>query len=129
MNSVARVCDYLAQFPYKIQVIEFEESTKTAQDAARTVGVEVGQIAKTILFVTSGGPVLVTTSGDAKVRQSNLKKHLGVTGKVKLPNAAQTLELTGFPLGGSLPLRSEKPGAHPDRCKHAAFSRCLYCCR
>lgn len=32
MNSVARVCDYLAQFPYKIQVIEFEESTKTAQD-------------------------------------------------------------------------------------------------
>jgi prolyl-tRNA editing enzyme YbaK/EbsC (Cys-tRNA(Pro) deacylase) len=63
MNSVARVRDYLAQFPYNIQVIEFEESTKTAQDAARTVGVEVGQIAKTILFVTSGGPVLVTTSG------------------------------------------------------------------
>ncbi|HBG21669.1 MAG TPA: aminoacyl-tRNA deacylase [Peptococcaceae bacterium] len=109
MNSVERVRNFLAQFPYNIQVIEFEESTKTAQDAARTVGVEVGQIAKTILFVTSGGPVLVTTSGDAKVRQSNLKKHLGVTGKVKLPDAAQTLELTGFPLGGVCPFALKSP--------------------
>lgn len=109
MNSVEKVRDYLAQFPYNIQVIEFEESTKTAQDAAQAVGVEVGQIAKTILFVTSGGPVLVTTSGDAKVRQSNLKKHLGVTGKVKLPDAAQTLELTGFPLGGVCPFALKSP--------------------
>ena len=109
MNAVERVRNFLAQFPYNIEVIEFEESTSTAQEAARTVGVEVGQIAKTILFITAGGPVLVITSGDAKVRQSSLKKHLGVSGKVKLPDAEQTMEITGFPLGGVCPFALKTP--------------------
>lgn len=86
MEPVERVRTFLAKFPYDIRVIEFDESTKTAEDAARTVGVEVGQIAKTILFITRDGPVLVTTSGDVKVSQSKLKKHLGVKGKLKLPS-------------------------------------------
>lgn len=109
MNAVLRVRNFLAQFPYDIEVLEFEESTSTAQEAARTVGVEVGQIAKTILFITGGGPVLVITSGDAKVRQSSLKKHLGVSGKVKLPDAEQTMEITGFPLGGVCPFALKTP--------------------
>lgn len=109
MNAVERVREFLAQFPYGIKVVEFEDSTKTAEDAARTVGVEVGQIAKSILFMTSAGPVLVVTSGDAKVRQSSLKKHMGVSGKVKLPDAEQTMEITGFPLGGVCPFALKTP--------------------
>ncbi|HHY29498.1 MAG TPA: YbaK/EbsC family protein [Syntrophaceticus sp.] len=111
MEPVERVRTFLAKFPYDIRVIEFDESTKTAEDAARTVGVEVGQIAKTILFITRDGPVLVTTSGDVKVSQSKLKKHLGVKGKLKLPDAALTQEITGFPLGGVCPfaLRTQVP--------------------
>lgn len=111
MESVERVRTFLAQFPCNIQVIEFDESTKTAEDAARTVGVDVGQIAKTILFVTGDGPVLVTISGDMKVSQSKLKKHLGVKGKLKLPDAKMTQEITGFPLGGVCPfaLKSQVP--------------------
>ncbi|MEG3069188.1 MAG: YbaK/EbsC family protein [Syntrophaceticus schinkii] len=106
-----RVRTFLAKFPYDIRVIEFDESTKTAEDAARTVGVEVGQIAKTILFITRDCPVLVTTSGDVKVSQSKLKKHLGVKGKLKLPDAALTQEITGFPLGGVCPfaLKTQVP--------------------
>ncbi len=109
MNAVERVREFLTHFPYDIKVVEFEDSTKTAEDAARTVGVEVGQIAKTILFMTSAGPVLVVTSGDAKVHQSSLKKHLGVSGKVKLPDAEQTMEITGFPLGGVCPFALKNP--------------------
>lgn len=109
MSAVERVRNFLAQYPYNIEVLEFEESTCTAQEAARTVGVEVGQIAKTILFITAGGPVLVITSGDAKVRQSSLKKHMGVSGKVKLPDAEQTMEITGFPLGGVCPFALKTP--------------------
>ncbi len=111
MEPVERVRTFLAKFPYDIRVIEFDESTKTAEDAARTVGVEVGQIAKTILFITRDCPVLVTTSGDVKVSQSKLKKHLGVKGKLKLPDAALTQEITGFPLGGVCPfaLKTQVP--------------------
>ncbi len=109
MNPVERVRTFLAKFPYSIQVLEFDESTSTAEDAARTVGVEVGQIAKTILFLIGDDPVLVTTSGDQKVSQSRLKRHLGVSGKVKLPHADLTREITGFPLGGVCPFALKNP--------------------
>lgn len=109
MDAVEKVRNFLAKFPYDIQVVEFDESTKTAEDAARAVGVDVGQIAKTILFITADGPVLVTTSGDMKVSQSKLKKHLGVKGKLKLPDAEMTQEITGFPLGGVCPFALKSP--------------------
>ncbi len=107
MESVERVRSFLAKHSSDIKILEFDESTKTAEDAARTVGVEVGQIAKTILFITRDGPVLVTTSGDVKVSQSKLKKHLEVQGKLKLPDAQMTREITGFPLGGVCPFALE----------------------
>lgn len=109
MSDVERVRRFLAQFPYEIEVFEFAESTETAEDAARTVGVEVGQIAKTILFLVGEEPVLVVTSGDVKVSQSRLKKHLGVSGRVRLPDAAATLEITGFPPGGVCPFALKNP--------------------
>ena len=43
------------------------------------------------------------------MRQSSLKKHLGVSGKVKLPDADQILEITGFPLGGVCPFALKTP--------------------
>lgn len=109
MDPVKRVRDFLTQFPYDIRVLEFGESTRTAEDAARTVGVEVGQIAKTILFLIGEEPVLVTAGGDVKVSQSRLKRRLGVSGKVKLPDADLTREITGFPLGGVCPFALKNP--------------------
>lgn len=109
MSAVDRVRRYLAQFSDQIEVFEFAESTRTAEDAAQTVGVEVGQIAKTLLFLVRDEPVLVVTSGDVKVSQSRLKKHLGVSGRVRLPDAATTEELTGFPPGGVCPFALKEP--------------------
>lgn len=103
MNPVDRVRAYLARFPYPIEIYEFDESTHTAELAARAVGVEVGQIAKSVLFSVNGEMVMVVTSGDMKVSQSKLKAHLGVTGKVKLADARTTEEITGFPPGGVCP--------------------------
>lgn len=48
MNSVQRVRQYLA--PYGVEIREFNESTHTSELTARAVGVEVGQIAKPLLF-------------------------------------------------------------------------------
>ena len=103
MNPVERVRQYLARFPYGIQVNEFDESTGTAEQAARAVGVDVGQIAKSVLLLIGAQAVMVVTSGDARVSQSRLKQHLGLTGKVKMPDAEATMTITGFPPGGVCP--------------------------
>lgn len=114
MNPVERVRQYLARFPYGIQVIEFEESTGTVEQAARAVGVDAGQIAKSVLLLVGDQAVMVVTSGDARVSQSRLKQHMGLTGKVKMPDAESTMAITGFPPGGvcpfALPSRAHSEG-------------------
>jgi prolyl-tRNA editing enzyme YbaK/EbsC (Cys-tRNA(Pro) deacylase) len=103
VDAVERVRQYLARFPYGIEVREFDESTGTAEQAAQAVGVGVGQIAKSVLLLIGVQAVMVVTSGDAKVIQSRLKQHLGLTGKVKMPDTEATLDITGFPPGGVCP--------------------------
>jgi prolyl-tRNA editing enzyme YbaK/EbsC (Cys-tRNA(Pro) deacylase) len=119
VNPVERVRQYLARFPFEIQVTEFVESTGTAEQAARAVGVDVGQIAKSVLLLIGDQPVMVVTSGDAKVSQSRLKQRLGLTGKVKMPDAETTMAITGFPPGGVCPF------ALPGRSVYAPAVRIL----
>jgi prolyl-tRNA editing enzyme YbaK/EbsC (Cys-tRNA(Pro) deacylase) len=109
VQPVKRVREYLARFPYGIEVYEYEESTGTAEQAARAVGVEVGQIAKSVLLLIGDQAVMVVTSGDARVSQSRLKQHLGLTGRVKMPDAETTMAITGFPPGGVCPFALPQP--------------------
>ena len=111
MNPIECVRQYLARFPYEIPVHEFEESTRTAEQAAQAVGVEVGQIAKSVLLLIGDQAVMVVTSGDARVSQSRLKQHLGLTGKVKMPDAEATMQITGFPPGGVCPFALPRPSS------------------
>jgi len=108
-NPVERVRRWLTQFPFAIEVREFAASTSTAEEAARTVGVEVGQIAKSILFTVNGMMVMVVTSGDVRVSPSRLKQHLNVSGKVKLADAETIAAVTGFPPGGVCPFALRQP--------------------
>lgn len=101
-NTLNRVKEYIKTLPFDLKVIEFEEgSTKTAQMAADQLGVEVGQIAKSILFTTSEEPILVVTSGDVKVNTSKFKKKAG--SKPKIAKFEQCEEVTGFKPGGVCP--------------------------
>ncbi|SDL03768.1 YbaK/EbsC family protein [Natronincola ferrireducens] len=97
-----RVKDYIETLPIELEVIEFQEgTTKTAAMAAEQLGVTVGQIAKSILFLAQGEPALVVTSGDIKVNASALKKVLGA--KPKLAKQEECIAITGFPPGGVCP--------------------------
>jgi prolyl-tRNA editing enzyme YbaK/EbsC (Cys-tRNA(Pro) deacylase) len=87
-----------------IAVWEFVEPTPNAVAAAKAVGCSIGEIAKSILFITGGGtPVVVVTSGDVKVRSSKLKRALRFTGKVRLPEADEVVRYTGYAPGGVCP--------------------------
>jgi prolyl-tRNA editing enzyme YbaK/EbsC (Cys-tRNA(Pro) deacylase) len=84
-------------------VWEYREETATAEAAAAAVGCSVAEIAKTLLFLVGGTPVVVVTCGDMKVKSSRLKKAAGLSGKVKLPQGDEVETLTGYLPGGVCP--------------------------
>jgi prolyl-tRNA editing enzyme YbaK/EbsC (Cys-tRNA(Pro) deacylase) len=86
-----------------IQVWEYRAPTPNSEMAARAVGCSVSEIAKTILFIVGAEPVVVVTCGDLKVKGSKLKKAAQLKGKVRLPEASEVMQHTGYAPGGVCP--------------------------
>lgn len=105
---ISRVQEYLDKFEMGLKPIEFKESTSTSELAAMALGVEVGQIAKTITFMADGEPVLVVASGDIKIKSGKLKRFLGVS-KVKMADPETVKQVTGYPVGGVCPVALPNP--------------------
>ncbi len=108
MSVIETVQSYVDRFGLGLKVIELKESTRTCELAAAALGVEVGQIAKTLLFLADGRPVLVVASGDIRVKSSKLKKHLGAA-KIRLAEPQEVLDITGYAVGGVCPLALPRP--------------------
>ncbi len=82
----------------------------TAPLAAARIGVGVGQIAKSLLFLGKDGRhALLVCPGDHKVSSSKMKTALGF--KTRMANAEETLNATGFEPGGVCPFGI--PGSIP----------------
>ena len=92
---------------HDLRAIEFEPgSTPTAVLAAEKLGVEVGNIAKSLLFVTKDGRYfMVVCPGDRKVANAKLKAEIGA--KTRMANAEETQAATGFQPGGVCPFGIE----------------------
>ena len=89
-------------------VVEFEESTHTAQEAADAIGCTVAEIAKSILFRSqSGRPVLVVASGTNKVDEKKIRALLGE--KIERAPPEFVKEMTGFEVGGVPPVAHATP--------------------
>ena len=101
MPDIEQVREYLTG--EGIEVLEFNVPTPTSVAAAAALNCSVAEIAKSILFLINGTPVLVVTSGDMKVKSSRLKQACGLTGKVRLPAAEDVERLTGYLPGGVCP--------------------------
>jgi prolyl-tRNA editing enzyme YbaK/EbsC (Cys-tRNA(Pro) deacylase) len=86
-----------------LRVLVFEPgSTPTSEMAAARIGVDVGQIAKTILMAGKDGCFrLVVLRGDKKVHATKLKNVAGCKHRMATPE--ETLEATGFSVGGVCP--------------------------
>ncbi|BAF60405.1 MAG: YbaK/EbsC family protein [Pelotomaculum sp.] len=103
MTVIERVQSYLDRFNLGLRIIELEESTSTCELAAAALGVEVGQIAKTLVFLADDRPVLVVASGDNKVKSGKLKRCLGAS-KVRMADPETVERVTGYPVGGVCPV-------------------------
>jgi len=86
------------------EVVQMDETTRSAEDAARAVGCKVGQIVKSLVFEgrQSHQPILVVTSGVNRVNENTLGRH--VSEPVKMAGADYVRESTGFAIGGVPPV-------------------------
>lgn len=108
MTPIERVRAYLQAQESKPDIIEMDQDTSTAYLAARALGTEVGQIAKSILFKTRQNDYLmVISAGDVKIDTRAIKNLLGV--KVRMANGEEVQDMTGFSIGGVCPFALEKP--------------------
>jgi len=105
--AVRRVLEAAERKGVTLEVTVFSESTHTAEDAARAVGAELGQIVKSLVFVTAsddGGlePIICLVSGPNRVDLPRLAAVLGRS-DVRRASAAEANDLTGFVIGGIPP--------------------------
>lgn len=86
------------------KVLQIPSSTRTAIEAAASIGCEISQIVKSLIFKTknTARPVLVLASGSNKVNEKHIELHVG-EGIVKA-DAEFTRNITGFAIGGVPPI-------------------------
>jgi Cys-tRNA(Pro) deacylase len=113
--AVARVEEAARALSLSIEVREFPEGTRTAEDAARAVGCDVAQIVKSLVFVADGAPVIAYVSGRHRLDPAKLARAAGAS-EVRRANADEAKEATGFAIGGTPPFGHARPlGLYLDR--------------
>jgi Cys-tRNA(Pro) deacylase len=100
--NVQRVTEAARTLGLDIDVHTFPEGTKTAADAAAAIGVEVGQIVKSLIFAVDGEVVVAYVSG---VNQLDERKLAALAGgrKSGRVDADAVRTATGYPIGGVPP--------------------------
>ena len=105
--AVQRVVDAAERKGVTLDIRVFPEGTHTAEDAARAVGAEIGQIVKSLVFVTPSGeghrPILCLVSGPNRVDLARLAAVVGEA-DVRRATATEAKDLTGFTIGGIPPI-------------------------
>ncbi|CAH1205290.1 YbaK/EbsC family protein [Paenibacillus sp. JJ-223] len=108
-DSAQQVQNKLIELGYANKVIELPDSTRTAQEAADTIGCEVAHIAKSIIFRLKNNdkPLLVIASGVNRINEKQINTHLNDNlGKA---DADFVRKHTGFVIGGVPPLGHKEP--------------------
>ena len=106
-EGVQKVAAWLEASGHPHAPVMLDDAARTAQQAADALGVELGQIAKSIVFRRKSDDVavLVVTSGDKRVDERKLEALVCPDGKrIGRADAAFVKTKTGFSIGGVSPL-------------------------
>jgi prolyl-tRNA editing enzyme YbaK/EbsC (Cys-tRNA(Pro) deacylase) len=103
-SSAQRVQDTLTGLGYANRVVEHEQTTRSAREAAQAIGCSVAQIVKSLIFRTqeTHRPVLVLASGPNRVNEARLGERVLEAIERADPDFVQTV--TGFAIGGVPPV-------------------------
>jgi prolyl-tRNA editing enzyme YbaK/EbsC (Cys-tRNA(Pro) deacylase) len=102
--AVRRVRDALAAGGSAARIIALSDTARTAEDAARAVGCDLGAIVKSLVFTIGAQPVMALVAGDRRCNDKALKATLGLEGKVRRADADTVRQATGFTIGGVAPV-------------------------
>lgn len=108
------------------EILHLDVPTPTVDAAAQALGVRLGQVVKSILFLVEGvrvseaaesgpkhdmaKPVLAITCGTAYVERRVIAAHFGVGRKqVRLASAEEVLEISGYEVGALPPFGHRQP--------------------
>ena len=97
-----RFINAAAQAGLRIEVREFPEGTRTAAEAAQAVGVQVGQIVKSLVFMAGGAPILCLVSGANRLDTTRLAAASGAVSVIRA-TADEARDATGYAIGGVPP--------------------------
>lgn len=100
--NTVRVIEAARERGLELEVRHFPEGTKTAADAAAAIGVEVGQIVKSLVFGVDGEIVMALVSGSNQLDERKLAAAAGGA-KCARVDADVVREQTGYPIGGVPP--------------------------
>ncbi len=108
-KNAQSVQDALNQAKLDCKVLELPSSTRTASDAAQSLGCEIAQITKSLIFKTkeTARPVLVLACGSNKVNEKQIADHLGEA--ITKADADFAKTVTGFTIGGIPPIGHKHP--------------------
>jgi prolyl-tRNA editing enzyme YbaK/EbsC (Cys-tRNA(Pro) deacylase) len=102
--AVKRLIAALAEHGCAGEIKVLSDSARTAAEAAAALGIEVGQIASSLIFkLPDGSPLLVITSGRHRVDTDLVASNLGIE-KLGRVDADYVKEQSGFSIGGVSPL-------------------------
>ena len=102
--AVKRVAAALAEYGCPGEIKVLSDSARTAAEAAAALGIEVGQIASSLIFkLPDGSPLLVITSGRHRVDTDLVANNLGIE-KFGRVDADYVKEQSGFSIGGVAPI-------------------------
>lgn len=103
-SSAQKVQDALSKLGFQLEILELPGTTRSAAEAAQTIGCRVEQIAKSLVFrgMETDSPFLVIASGSNRVSEKKLSKL--VLEPIEKANADFVRSRTGFVIGGVPPV-------------------------
>lgn len=99
--GIEAVRAYFKERNLEERVIELKDSSATVALAAKALGCEEAQIAKTMSFLVEGKPLLILLAGDVKIDNGKYKRHFRA--KAKMIPQEELVGLIGHPMGGVCP--------------------------
>ena len=103
-KSATSVQEALNKLQLECEVLELPSSTRTASDASSSIGCNIAQIVKSLIFKTkkTEKPILILVSGPNQVDVKHIENYMGE--KITKADADFVRKETGFAIGGVPPV-------------------------
>ncbi len=99
--SLEKARAYLREYGLDQEIMEFDVSSATVEKAAKAIGCNEREIAKTLSFIVEEKPILIVAAGDSKIDNGKYKAEFHT--KAKMIPLELVEEAVGHAVGGVCP--------------------------